>query len=137
MSHALARQRFSMMMLGSFAVFALILAVVGVYGVMSHLVAQGAHDIGLRMALGAQSRNIVLMVLRLGMELTGVGVVLGVAGALLLTRVMASLLFGVSTTDVTTFAIVPLLLVVIALLASYVPARRAIRVDPVVALRDD
>ena len=137
MSHSLARQRFSMMMLGSFAVFALILAVVGVYGVMSHLVAQGAHDIGLRMALGAQSSNIVLMVLRQGMELTGVGVVLGIAGALLLTRVMASLLFGVSTTDLTTFAIVPLLLVGIALLASYVPARRAIRVDPVVALRDE
>ena len=89
------------------------------------------------MALGAQRSNIVLMVLRQGMELTGVGVVFGIAAAMLLTRVMASLLFGVGTTDVTTFAAVPLLLVGIALLASYVPARRAIRVDPVVALRDE
>ena len=137
MGHSLARQRFAMLMLGSFAVFALILAVVGVYGVMSHLVAQGVHDIGLRMALGAQRSSIVMMVLRQGMELTVAGVVLGLLGAIGLTRVMASLLFGISTTDVATFSTVPLLLVAIALLASYVPARRATRVDPVVALRDE
>ena len=137
MSHSMARQRFAMLMLGAFAVFALILAVVGVYGVMSHLVAQGAHDIGLRMALGAQRSSIVMMVLRQGMELTVAGVVLGLLGAIGLTRVMASLLFGISATDVATFSTVPLLLVAIALLASYVPARRATRVDPVVALRDE
>jgi predicted permease len=137
MSQSLARQRFAMLMLGSFAVFALILAVVGVYGVMSHLVTQGVHDIGLRMALGAQRRSIVVMVLRQGMELTVAGVVLGTLGAMALTRVMASLLFGISTTDVATFSTVPMMLGAIALLASYVPARRATRVDPVVALRDE
>jgi len=137
MSASMARQRFAAIMLGAFAVFALILAIVGVYGVMSHLVAQGSHDIGLRMALGAQRGGIVLMVVRQGLELTGAGVVLGLAGAALLTQIMASLLFGVSATDTLTFVTVPLLLIGSALLASYVPARRATRVDPVVALRDE
>jgi predicted permease len=137
MSGSLARQRFSTLMLGAFAIFALILAIVGVYGVLSYLVTQGAHDIGVRMALGAERRRIVLMVLRQGMELAGAGVVLGLIGAALLTRVMASLLFGVSTTDVLTFSIVPTVLIVIAFLASVLPARRATRVDPVVALRDE
>jgi predicted permease len=137
MSGSLARQRFSTLMLGAFAVFALILAIVGVYGVLSHLVTQGSHDIGVRMALGAERRRIVLMVLRHGMELTMAGVVLGLIGAVGLSRVMASLLFGVSATDVVTFSIVPTILILIALLASVVPARRATRVDPVVALRDE
>ena len=97
MHQSMARQRFSTMMLGAFALFALVLAVVGVYGVMSHLVTQGSHDIGVRMALGAERSRILGMVLRQGMELTAAGVVLGLAGALLLTRVMATLLFGVST----------------------------------------
>src|SRR4029079_8077217 len=133
----MARQRFSTLMLGAFAVFALVLAVVGVYGVMAHLVAQGAHDLGVRMALGAARRSILLMVLRQGGELTVAGSVLGLIGAALLTRVMESLLFGVSATDVVTFAGVPLLLVGTAMLASYIPALRATRVDPVVALRDE
>ncbi len=137
MSDSLARQRFSTMMLGAFAVFALILAVVGVYGVMSHMVTQGTHDIGVRLALGAQRSSIVRMVITRGMELTGAGVVLGLLGAAALTRVMASLLFGVSATDALTFAAVPMILVAIGLLASYVPARRATRVDPVVALREE
>jgi putative ABC transport system permease protein len=137
MSTSLARQRFSTLMLGAFAVFALILAIVGVYGVLSHLVTQGSHDIGVRMALGAARRSILLMVLRQGLELTGAGIVLGLVGAAALTRVMASLLFGVSATDLATFSIVPLILVVTAMLASYVPALRATRVDPVVALRDE
>jgi predicted permease len=137
MSSSLARQRFATLMLGAFAVFALILAIVGVYGVMSYLVTQGAHDIGVRMALGAERSRIVLMVLRQGMELTAAGVVLGLLGALAFTRVMASLLFGISTTDVLTFSIVPTILILVALLASVVPARRATRVDPVVALRDE
>ena len=137
MSGSLARQRFSTLMLGAFAVFALILAIVGVYGVLSHLVTQGAHDIGVRMALGAERRRIVLMVLRQGMELTGAGVVLGLIGALALTRLMASLLFGIDATDVMTFSVVPAILVAIALLASCIPALRATRVDPVVALRDE
>ena len=137
MQDSLARQRFSTMMLGAFAAFALLLAVVGVYGVMSYLVAQGRHDIGVRMALGAQRNRIVGMVVRQGMELTGAGVVLGLVGAALLTRVMATLLFGVSATDLVTFSIVPVILAASALVACYLPARRATRVDPVVALREE
>jgi putative ABC transport system permease protein len=136
MSGSMARQRFATTMLGAFAAFALLLAIVGVYGVMSHLVAQGSHDIGIRMALGADRGGILRMVLRQGMELTVVGVVAGLIGAYALTRVMASLLFGVSTTDLVTFAIVPLVLIATALLAVYVPALRATRVDPTAALRD-
>jgi predicted permease len=136
-SGSLARQRFSALMLGAFSVFALILAVVGVYGVLSHLVSQGTRDIGVRIALGAERGRIVLMVLRQSLELTIAGVMAGLAGAWALTRVMASLLFGVSATDLTTFAAVPLVLVATAMIASYVPARRAMRVDPVVALRDE
>ena len=137
MNGSMARQRFSTMMLGSFALFALVLAVVGVYGVMSHLVTQGAHDIGIRMALGAERSRILGMVLRQGMELAGAGVALGLVGAVLLTRVMASLLFGVSATDIATFSAVPLILIATAALATYIPAVRATRVDPVTALRDE
>ena len=137
MSASLARQRFSTLMLGTFAVFALILAIVGVYGVMSHLVSQGSHDIGVRMALGAERSRILQMVLRQGLELTVAGSVLGLIGAAALTRVMASLLFGVSATDLVTFSAVPLVLIVTAMVASYIPALRATRVDPVVALRDE
>jgi ABC-type antimicrobial peptide transport system permease subunit len=115
----------------------LLLAVVGVYGVMSHLVTQGTHDIGVRLALGAQRASIVGMVIRRGMELTGAGLVLGLLGAAALTRVMASLLFGVSATDLVTFSAVPVLLATIGLIASYLPARRATQVDPVVALREE
>jgi putative ABC transport system permease protein len=137
MSDSMARQRFSATMLGAFAGFAFLLAVVGVYGVISNLVAQGSHDIGLRMALGAEPRGILLMVLRQGMELTLVGVVVGLLGATALTRVMASLLFGVSTTDFMTFSAAPIALIVTATLAICVPALRATRVDPTVALHAD
>ncbi len=137
MSDSLARQRFSTIMLGAFALFALLLAVVGVYGVMSYLVTQGTRDIGVRMALGAQRSRIVGMVMRQGMELTGAGIVLGLIGAAVLTRVMATLLFGVSATDFATFAAVPVILAGSALLASYLPALRATRVDPVVSLREE
>ena len=137
MSASLARQRFATLMLGAFAAFALVLAIVGVYGVMSYLVSQGTHDIGVRMALGAQRSRIVGMIVRQGMELTAAGVVLGLLGAFALTRVMASLLFGVTATDAATFSIVPAILLAIALLASYLPARRATHVDPVVALREE
>jgi ABC-type antimicrobial peptide transport system permease subunit len=124
-------------MLGAFAAFALLLAVVGVYGVLSHLVAQGAHDIGVRMALGAERRSILLMILRRGFELTAAGSALGLIAAALLTRAMASLLFGIGPRDAITFTIVPVILVGTAMVAGYVPARRATRVDPVVALRDE
>jgi predicted permease len=137
MSDSMARQRFSTTMLGAFAGFALLLAIVGVYGVISNLVAQGAHDIGVRMALGAERRGILIMVLRQGMELTIVGVVVGLVGAALLTRVMASLLFGVSATDFMTFSLVPIVLIATAAVAICIPALRATRVDPTVALRAD
>lgn len=137
MSRSMASQRFATVMLGSFALFALALAVVGVYGVMSHLVARAAHDIGVRMALGAERSHILRMVLRHGLELTSAGLVLGLIGAGALTRVMANLLFGVSATDTATFSIVPLILMGTAMLATYIPAYRATRVDPVTALRDE
>ena len=101
---------------------------------ISYMVTQGTHDLGLRMALGAQQRDILGLVVRQGMTLTGVGIVAGLIGAFSLTRVMATLLFGVSATDAVTFSAVTLFLLVIALVASYVPALRATRVDPVVAL---
>jgi predicted permease len=137
MSSSLARQRFSTLMLGAFAVFALILAIVGVYGVISNLVTQGARDIGVRMALGAQRKSILLMVMRRGMELAGAGIVVGLLGAVASSRVMTGLLFGVSTIDAVTFSLVPLILLATAMLATYIPAVRATRVDPVVALRDE
>jgi putative ABC transport system permease protein len=136
-AQSMARQRFSTVMLSAFAIFALILAIVGVYGVISHLVAQSSHDIGVRMALGARQRSILFMVLRQGMEMAGAGVVLGLFGAAAATRVMAGLLFGVGTLDVLTFSAVSAALLMTALIAAYIPALRATRVDPVVALRDE
>jgi predicted permease len=133
--NALARQRFSSTMLGAFAVFALLLAAVGLYGVMSHLVTQGTHDIGVLVTLGARPGNIVGLVVRQGMMLAGLGILLGLVGAAALTRVMASLLFEVSTRDVTTFAAVPALLAAVAFAATAIPAWRATRIDPMVALR--
>ena len=124
-------------MLGAFAGFALILAAVGVYGVMSYLVSQGTHDIGVRMALGAQRSSILRMVVRQGLELTGAGIVIGLIGAAVLTRVMASLLFGVNALDLLTFSTVPVILAATAALACYIPALRATRVDPVIALREE
>ncbi len=137
LSNSLARQRFSTTLLGAFAVFALILAAVGVYGVMSYLVSQSTRDIGVRVALGAQPGNIIGMVVRQGMELAALGIVAGLIGAAALTRVMSSLLFGVSATDALTFSAVALGLGAIAMLATYIPARRATKVDPIVALRDE
>jgi predicted permease len=134
---SLARQRFSSTMLGAFSLFALLLAAVGLYGVMSHLVTQSTHDIGVLVTLGAQPGNIIGLVVRQGMELAGVGIVVGLAGAAALTRVMTSLLFGVSTTDAFTFGIVPALLVAAAFAATAIPAWRATRVDPMVALREE
>jgi predicted permease len=134
---SMARQRFSSTMLGAFAVFALLLAAIGLYGVMSHLVTQGTHDIGVLVALGARPGNIIRLVVRHGMELAGIGIGVGLVGAAALTRVMTSLLFGVSTTDAFTFGIVPALLAAVAFAATVIPAWRATRVDPMVALRDE
>jgi putative ABC transport system permease protein len=134
---SLARQRFSTVMLGAFAVFALVLAAVGVYGVMSYLVAQGTHDIGVRMALGADTGNIVALVVRQGMALGGIGIAAGLIGAALVTRVMSSLLFGVSAHDGVTFSAVVVILAAAAFAATVIPARRATKVDPMVALREE
>jgi len=134
---SLARQRFSSTMLGLFAVFALLLAAVGLYGVMSHLVTQSTHDIGVLVALGARPGNIIKLVVRQGMQLAGVGIAAGVVGAAALTHVMTSLLFGVSTTDAFTFGTVPALLAAVAFAATVIPAWRATRVDPIVALREE
>jgi putative ABC transport system permease protein len=134
---SLARQRFSSTMLGAFAVFALLLAAIGVYGVMSHLVTQGTHDIGVLVALGARPGNIIRLVVRQGMQLAVIGIVVGLVGAAALTRVMTSLLFGVSTTDAFIFGTVPALLAAVAFAATAIPAWRATLVDPMVALREE
>jgi predicted permease len=134
---SLARQRFSSTMLGVFAVFALVLAAVGLYGLMSHLVIEGTHDIGVLVALGARPGNIIGLVVRQGMLLTAIGIIVGLVGAAVLTRVMTSFLFGVSTTDSVTFGAVPALLAGVAFGATVIPAWRATRVDPMVALREE
>ena len=134
---SLARQRFSTLMLGAFAGFALLLAAVGVYGVMSWLVSQSTHDIGVRIALGAQPANILGLVVRQGMELAAIGLAVGLIGALALTRAMSSLLFGVTATDPLTFSAVALILGIVAFIATVIPARQAIGVDPMVALREE
>ena len=113
------------------------LAAIGIYGVMSYLVSQGTRDIGIRMALGAERGAILRMIFRQGMVLTAGGIVAGLVGALVLTRLMTSLLFGVSASDAVTFSSVAVLLGVVSLTASYVPAQRATRVDPLVALREE
>ena len=134
-SQSVSRQRFSMLLLGVFAGLALLLAAVGIYGVMSYSVAQRTHEIGIRIALGAQRSDVLKMTVGEGLRLVSTGVVIGLAGALILTRVMSSLLFGVSANDPTTFITISLILVGVAVLASYVPALRATRVDPMFALR--
>jgi predicted permease len=134
---SLARQRFATTMLTAFAVFALILAAVGVYGVMSFQVTQSSHDIGVRIALGASGGNIVGLVVRQGMMLAGAGVLVGLAGAAALTGAMSTLLFGVGAHDALTFAGVAAFLLLTAVTASYLPARRATRVDPLLVLRDE
>jgi predicted permease len=134
-SDSLAARRFSMVLLGMFAAVALLLSSIGIYGVISYLVGQRTQEIGIRMALGARRRDVLRLVLTHAAKLAGLGVVLGLAASLGLTRLMSTMLFGVSATDPLTFFGVACALTVVALAACYLPARRATRIDTTVALR--
>jgi putative ABC transport system permease protein len=137
LSNSVAIRRFQMLLLGVFASIALVIAAVGIYGVISYAVSQRTHEIGIRMALGAQPSDVLQMVIWRGMSLALIGVAIGLAAALALTRVMKNLLFNVSATDPATFAVIVLLLVGVAFIASYIPARRATKLDPLIALRSE
>ena len=128
-------QRFNMLLLGLFAALALILAAVGIYGMMAYRVGQRMHEIGIHIAFGAQRRDVLRLVLGDGAKLAFFGIAIGIVGAVVLSRVMKSLLFEVKPTDPTTFSLVTILLAMVALAACYIPARRAMRLDPMVALR--
>ena len=136
-SDSVAQRRFTGILCGTFAAVGLLLAVVGLYGVMSYLVAQRTHEIGVRVAVGAERRDILGMVLNHGMRLCLIGIVIGTIEALALSRVLTNQLFGVSATDVRTYILVILTLAAVAAAACYFPARRATRIDPMVALRHE
>ncbi len=136
-SASLGSRRFNVILIGFFGITALLLATTGVFGVMAYAVSRRTREIGVRLALGAQSRDVLKLILGQGMRTILVGVAIGIAGSLVLTRTVQSLLFGVTATDPLTFSSVTLLLVAAALLACYIPARRATKVDPVIALRDE
>jgi putative ABC transport system permease protein len=132
---SIAQPRLSMMLMGLFGILALLLATVGIYGLLSYAVTQRTQEMGIRMALGARMIDVLQLILKQGMMLVVIGEVLGLLGALALTRLLKALLFGVTPTDAPTFIAVPVVLTVVALLACYLPARRATKVDPLVALR--
>ncbi len=134
-AESVAPERLNLTLLSIFAGIALVLAIVGIYGVMSYSVTQRTHEIGIRMAIGAQPRDVFAMILGHGMKLALVGIGIGLVGAFALTRLMASMLFGVEPTDATTFGAIAVLLTVVALLACYLPGRRATKVEPTVSLR--
>jgi len=135
LTDSISPRRFSALLVGIFAMLAVVLAAVGIYGVMSYTVSQRTQEIGVRMALGAQTANIRSMILAQTIKLTVLGVAIGLAGAFVVSRFLSSLLFGVGTHDPVTFLAVALLLILVAVVAAYLPARRAMRVDPIVALR--
>jgi putative ABC transport system permease protein len=134
---SLATRRLTLVLLAGFAALALLLAAVGIYGVISYSVRQRTHELGIRMALGAQAGDVLKLILVQGLKLAFIGVAIGLTAALSLTRWMKSLLFEVRPTDPMTFVVIALLLIAVALLACWVPARRATKVDPVIALRND
>ena len=129
-SDSISDRKFSMVLLGTFAALALLLSSIGIYGVISYLIGERTHEIGIRMALGAQRKDVLALVLSEGVRLTLIGAAIGIAAALGLTRLMANLLYGVSATDPLTFAAVPIVLLGVAMLACYIPARRAMRSIP-------
>jgi ABC-type antimicrobial peptide transport system permease subunit len=135
LSESLARRRFAMMALGVFAGFALMLAIVGIYGVVSYSVAQRTNELGIRLALGASQFDVLRLVLSSGLRLSLIGIAFGIVLSFAVTRFLSSLLFGVRATDLFTFGALSILLVAVSLLACYLPARRATKVDPLVALR--
>jgi putative ABC transport system permease protein len=134
---SIAERRFTMLLLASFAAVAVLLSAIGVYGVLSYLVSQRTQEIGVRIAIGATAGDVVRLFVREGAALALIGVAFGLVGAMLVTRALTTLLFGVTTTDPFTFTAVAGTLAIVALLASYLPARRAARVDPMTALRMD
>jgi putative ABC transport system permease protein len=134
---SVARHKFSMLLMGLFAVVALALAAVGIYGVMSYSVVQRTHEIGIRMALGAQTSDLMRLVIGRGMKLTLLGIAIGLAASLALTRLMKTLLFGISVTDWATYSEIAVMLAAVAFLACFLPAHRASRVDPMIALRQE
>ena len=134
---SVSRQRFLSLLLGIFAGVALLLAAIGTYGVLSYLVTERQREIGIRVALGASAAGIVRLVLRQGMAITVTGIAVGIVGALALARVTQSLLFGVSPTDPATYIAVGSMILLVALLACLIPAQRAMRVDPLVAIRNE
>src|SRR5580700_1683453 len=134
-AESLAARRFSMILLGIFATLALLLSSIGIYGLISYVVGQRTREIGIRMALGAQRRTVLWLILGEGMKMAMIGVVVGIVAAAGLTRLMSQLIYGVSAADPVTFAGVTIVLTAVAFVACYVPARRAMRVDPMVALR--
>jgi putative ABC transport system permease protein len=136
LSSSIQQRRFVMLLLGLFAILALALAIIGIHGVLAYTVSQRRHEIGIRMALGASPKGVTRLVVAYGARLTALGIVLGVAGTLLLSRFLASLLFGVTTTDVATLIAAVALLAVAALVATYLPVRRAVRIDPMDSVRE-
>ncbi|HVT39765.1 MAG TPA: FtsX-like permease family protein, partial [Gemmatimonadaceae bacterium] len=136
-SASLARSRFTVVLLTAFALVALVLAAVGIYGVVSFVVLQRTRELGVRMALGATPRNVLRLVLGRGAALAATGVAIGVAAAIVLTRLLAGLLYGVSATDALTFVVAPMLLFGVTMAATWIPARRAVQGDPLIALRGE